>query len=368
VRTERRSAAPLVDLARFRDPALASGCAMSLLVTAVVMATLVVGPFYLSGALGLGAGRMGLAMAAGPVVAAIAGVPAGRAVDRVGAHAAMLAGLAGMELGAWLLWASPPSTVGGYAAWLAVLTAGYALFQAANNTAVMAYAAPAQRGLVSGLLNLSRNLGLITGAAAMAALFMYGAGERGLAAGFRSCFGVAALLVGIAIVIAAGLALAGRSSYTRSGCHPIGVLARTASIALSVTHTQEEVMADDKDKAQSGNQKGQGSGQGSGHGSGHYGGGPGAGTSRESGFVPSSPEANVFPAGAAQTSHGSADGNPIPRGTQGAAGGQTDMTAAASGGNPDGAAPSAAGTPDEGRLGGSNGTSASGTTGNDPDR
>jgi hypothetical protein len=29
---------------------------------------------------------------------------------------------------------------------------------------------------------------------------------------------------------------------------------------------------------------------------------------------------------------------------------------------------SAAGTPDEGRLGGSGGTSAAGTTGNDPDR
>jgi MFS family permease len=65
---------------------LAAGFAMSLLATAVVMATLAVGPYYLSGALGLGAGQMGLTMAAGPVVAAFAGVPAGRLVDRIGAH------------------------------------------------------------------------------------------------------------------------------------------------------------------------------------------------------------------------------------------------------------------------------------------
>jgi len=100
-------------------------------------------------------------------------------------------------------------------------------------------------------------------------------------------------------------------------------------------------MADNKDQAQNGNQQ---STQGA---------AGGAGTSRESGFVASSAEANVFPAGAAQTSHGSADGRPIPGGTQG--------TEGAAGG-------SAAGTPEEGRFGGSGGTSASGTTGNDPDR
>jgi hypothetical protein len=94
----------------------------------------------------------------------------------------------------------------------------------------------------------------------------------------------------------------------------------------------EDVMADNKDKAQNGKQQGQEAHDQS-------------GTSRESGFVPSSPEANVFPAGAAQSGHGSAGGKP--------------------GGS---AAPSAAGTPDEGRLGGAGGTSASGTTGNDPDR
>jgi hypothetical protein len=57
-----------------------------------------------------------------------------------------------------------------------LITAGYALFQTANNTALMAGADPARRGLLSGLLNLSRNLGLVTGASVMGALFMAAAG------------------------------------------------------------------------------------------------------------------------------------------------------------------------------------------------
>jgi hypothetical protein len=121
----------------------------------------------------------------------------------------------------------------------------------------------------------------------------------------------------------------------------------------------EDMMADNQDKAgkgkrqgkdvpdQSGTRNSQSASGGTAQGSGQHTGGPGAGTSRESGIVHSPAEANVFPAGAAQTSHGSAGGRPVPGGSAG---------------------PSAAGTPDEGRLGGSGGTSASGTTGNDPDR
>jgi EmrB/QacA subfamily drug resistance transporter len=213
VRVERRSAAPLVDLRLFRAPELTAGLATSLLATLVVMATLVAGPFYLSGALGLDAGRMGMVMAVGPVVAALAGVPAGRLVDRHGARRTVLAGLAGMELGACLLWRHPPQTAQAYAASLAVLTAGYALFQAANNTAVMAGVPAARRGLVSGLLSLSRNLGLVSGAAAMSAVFAHGAasgtidaaGPEAATSGLRACFLVAALLLALAI-LAAGVA------------------------------------------------------------------------------------------------------------------------------------------------------------------
>jgi hypothetical protein len=107
--------------------------------------------------------------------------------------------------------------VPGYVVPLVVITAGYALFQAANNTAVMAETPPDQRGVGSGLLNLSRNLGLITGASVMGAVFALGsaapspiaARPEAVAAGMRLTFGVAAALVVVALAIAAA-AQAGR--------------------------------------------------------------------------------------------------------------------------------------------------------------
>jgi hypothetical protein len=111
-------------------------------------------------------------------------------------------------------------------------------------------------------------------------------------------------------------------------------LARFARIELSII-AKEIIMANSKDKQGKQNVRDQGGSAGSGSMQQQGGGG-----SQQSNFLHSSPEANVFPAGSSQADNSTRDG-----------GGQ-----------------SAAGTPDEGRLGGSGGTSAAGTTGNDPDR
>jgi len=212
VRVQARSASPLIRLALFREPILSAGVATNALVSTVMMTTLVVGPFYLAGALGLDAARVGLVMSCGPAVAALAGVPAGRSVDRYGAQRVMLAGLVAMTIGATLL-PLAPLTFGpaGYVAPLVVITSGYALFQAANSSAIMASAGADQRGAVSGLLNLSRNLGFITGASLMGAVFAWasGAGDvrmappAALAAGMRGTYALAAVLLVLAVAIAA---------------------------------------------------------------------------------------------------------------------------------------------------------------------
>jgi len=204
----------IIRLSMLRDRALSASLAMSALVSTVMMATLVVGPFYLSRALGLEAAWAGLTMSAGPVVAAMAGIPSGRAVDRLGARRVTLAGLIGLAAGAVLL-AVLPATLGiaGYAGPLVVITGSYALFQTANNTAVMTDVRPAQRGMVSGLLNLSRNLGLITGTSVMGAVFAFGsatmdiaaASPDAVAAGMRLTFAVAAFLIAIALAVAAAM-------------------------------------------------------------------------------------------------------------------------------------------------------------------
>lgn len=151
-------------------------------VAAVMMATLVVGPFLLGMALGLKSTSVGLAMSVGPVISITTGVPAGKLVDRAGSGRMLMAGLALLCAGAFLL-ALLPGVFGlaGFVAAILVLTPGYQLFQAANNTQVLADIAPAQRGTMSGLLSLSRNAGLISGATFMGVLFAYGVGASEIA-------------------------------------------------------------------------------------------------------------------------------------------------------------------------------------------
>ncbi|HET7229585.1 MAG TPA: MFS transporter [Longimicrobium sp.] len=229
VLAETRAGSPLIRLAILRDPVLGTGLATSALVSTVMMATLVVGPFYLSRALGLNAALVGGVMSVGPLVAALTGAPAGRLVDRLGPRRPTIAGLIGMAAGCVTLSLLPARFgVAGYVAPIVVITAGYALFQTANNTAVMADVPPDQRGVISGMLNLSRNLGLITGASVMGAVFALAssaadittAPPAAVSTGMRITFAVAAALIVAALAIAAGsraLAARARGGSVRPG-------------------------------------------------------------------------------------------------------------------------------------------------------
>lgn len=209
---ESKVSSPLIQLATLRDPILSACLAASVLVSTVIMATLVVGPFYLSLALGLDAALVGFVLSAGPLVVALTGMPAGRMADRFGAERIAVAGLTGMAAGCFLLSMVPASLgIPGYVASIVVITAGYALFQTANNTAVMSGVAPDRRGVISGLLNLSRNLGLVTGASAMGAVFSFTlaavdigtAHPEAVAAGMHMTFAVAGVLIIAALAIVA---------------------------------------------------------------------------------------------------------------------------------------------------------------------
>jgi EmrB/QacA subfamily drug resistance transporter len=211
-RAQTRTSSPLIAPALLRSRRLSAGLATSALVSTVLMTTLVVGPFYLTGALGLGAAAVGLVMTIGPAVAALTGVPAGRVADRLGPPRTTLVGLAGIAAGAVALAALPTGLgVPGYVAPIVVITASYALFQTANTTNVMTGAGPGARGVTSGMLNLSRNLGLVTGASVMGAVFSLAAGTSDIttassgavATGMRVTFLVAAALILAALAIAA---------------------------------------------------------------------------------------------------------------------------------------------------------------------
>lgn len=197
LRAEARAEVALLPLARLREPTLAAALAMNAAVSAVMMATLVLGPFHLGGTLGLGAAAVGGLMSAGPAVAALSGIPAGRLVDRFGSRPLLRWGLAAVASGCAAVALLPLSLgASAYVGPLLLVTPGYALFQAANATAVLAGATGSDRGLLSGLLTLARNLGLITGAAVMTGVYA--------AHGLRASFGLATLLAVAALALSRG--------------------------------------------------------------------------------------------------------------------------------------------------------------------
>ncbi len=192
------------------DRAILPSLTLNLLVAAVMMATLVTSPFYLGITLGLTDTATGLVMAIGPVLSILSGIPAGRLVDAKGAGLVLRLGLALMTAGAAGLTLLPgPFGFAGYVAGVALLTPGYQLFQAANNTATLAGLPPDRRGTVSGLLALSRNLGLVTGASVLGAVFAWGVGSsdlagasgQAIATGLRLTFALSATGLGLALVL-----------------------------------------------------------------------------------------------------------------------------------------------------------------------
>ncbi|WP_113625639.1 MFS transporter [Pectobacterium peruviense] len=165
-----------------RNPTLLSNLTINAAVTSVMMTTLIVGPYYLGPGLGLKETLVGVVMAIGPAIAIFCGIPSGRLVDTWGFGRALTAGLSLVVTGTLMLAILPPLLgVTGYILSVIILTPGYQLFQAANNTATLADVPDNQRGTVSGLLNLSRNIGLIAGASVMGQVFALGVGTEDFA-------------------------------------------------------------------------------------------------------------------------------------------------------------------------------------------
>lgn len=97
-----------------------------------------------------------------------------------------------------------------------VLTPGYQLFQAANNTAALTGVPKSQHGTASGLLSLSRNIGLIAGASFMGGVFALGVGTKdfvhtvptAISAGMQLTF----LAAGGMMIAATGIAFGHRAA------------------------------------------------------------------------------------------------------------------------------------------------------------
>ena len=176
---EKTQSSPLIPPQLVQQKAITIGFINCAITASVVMTSLILGPYYLSISLGLSEFQFGLVMSSGPIMVALTGLPAGYLVDKLGPKKPIIIGLSLMMIGCIFMSANSPDTgVFGYIFALITITLGFSLFQIANSAQLLQEATSSSKGLISGLLNLARNLGFITGATVMSSLFFYFIGKE----------------------------------------------------------------------------------------------------------------------------------------------------------------------------------------------
>lgn len=171
---ERHSSAPLIPLYILKNREIVTSLVSNFIVSSVVIASLVTGPFYLMIALELNTTQAGIAMAASPLSVAFVSSIISKLSSQYTLKKFILVGLLVITFGAvCMTQLKATHGLAGYLLCLMTMAIGYATFLSTNNTLTMINASTKTRGIVSGILNLSRNLGLLTGTAVMSGVFNY---------------------------------------------------------------------------------------------------------------------------------------------------------------------------------------------------
>lgn len=169
---EKRGKAPLIPLYIFRDKILSASLIASVFVYSNMTCAQMLAAFFLAGVNGFSELQIGIALSVGPVITTVCGFIAGYLEKYFTERSIMVMGILIMVLGNLFMTTMQASNSYWDFCWrIAFMNGGLAFFQTPNNLLVMGNAAPEQRGIVSGLLALGRNLGLVTGAAVMSTIF-----------------------------------------------------------------------------------------------------------------------------------------------------------------------------------------------------
>lgn len=169
---EKQTYEPLFDVEKLKEPVLITCLITNFFISSVVIISLIIGPFYLTLGLDLSIVDAGFVMTASPITVAIFAFLAGRLSNKVNLKNLQLTGVILITLGAiWMTQISTPDGVICYIIGLVIIGSGYATFNLANNTLAMLKVDPNNKGLFSGVLNLSRNLGLMIGASLSSNVF-----------------------------------------------------------------------------------------------------------------------------------------------------------------------------------------------------
>jgi EmrB/QacA subfamily drug resistance transporter len=214
---ERRAAAPMVPLRYFRSRPFSAGIAASFLFYGAMYGVLFFLPQYLQAGQGQGPLMGGLRLLPWTATTFVVAPIAGRLVDRMGERPLVVVGLALQAIGlAWIGLIMVPGL--GYAPLvvpLVVAGAGVTMAMPAAQNAVLGAVARPELGKASGVFNMFRFLGSVSGVALAVAVFAgtmspeYGPGSaQDFGSGVPAVLGVSAALSLFAAGV--GLALPGR--------------------------------------------------------------------------------------------------------------------------------------------------------------
>jgi EmrB/QacA subfamily drug resistance transporter len=162
----------LIDLHFFRDGNFAAGAAIAAILSFAMMGTFFLVPVFLQGVLGFAAIRAGLAMLPLALAVMVASPLAGRLSDKLGAKGVIMAGLATMGAGGFLLANfRPDTTIGALVFPFLVMGAGIGLAMSPITNTALRRIPIAKIGGASGLLSMIRQLGSVLGIAVLASVF-----------------------------------------------------------------------------------------------------------------------------------------------------------------------------------------------------
>lgn len=176
VRTERRAATPLLDLALFRSGAFAAGNAANLLAYAMLFGLFFLMPFVFIRVYRESALAAGFRLSIVPVMLGLTAPFSGALSDHLGARLLSTCGMLVCIGALALLYLSLDGTAGNMPAVMLALAAagvGQGLFASPNSNSIMAAAPPHLTGEAGSLMNVMRACGMSIGIAAASALLSW---------------------------------------------------------------------------------------------------------------------------------------------------------------------------------------------------
>lgn len=161
---ERKASSPMIDLNLFRRYSLIAGNVTAFLAYYALFTMLFLLPFYFEDVLHYSTMLSGLLLMPVPLSMAVLAPFAGKACDRFGARTLTTVGSALLTIGScMLIFISSERNPVLLITAMILLGAGLGLFTPANNRATMAGTPSDKLGIMGGLLNMMRSLGLIFG-------------------------------------------------------------------------------------------------------------------------------------------------------------------------------------------------------------